>query len=426
MSTGILRGLLLLLLLLSGGRASLASASASLHRCPEAPLIDGQADAVWAEVPEWQLHNWRAGQPLLMETRARIMADDANLYFFVWCREVNLGEARTQERFGRHDAPVWNNGCVELFVDVKNDGRSYYQFVVDVHNGAADFWHFDPAAPQNPLDWNGYWQHAVGTYADGWTVEVAIPFASLDCPPGPLPYLGLNLSRVRRLAPFERSVLAPEANPLNATAKFLAYRDVARAIPAVLAEVEAGAAYIGRNVFRVRLRNQREVPLSGVVELTGRDQADGGERLREKAEVRLEANGSAELAIPYQVEAPGNLQMALTFVAGETRHFLQARNIMFRQVLEVNDLAPLGYAGEPRALYLRTYTAAASRELQVEIMGADGTCVARATYPQLAAEGFVRLPSAALPPGDYTVNLTLRHDASQSTSALPLKIINRL
>ncbi len=400
--------------------------AADLYKCQQKPLIDGQEDAAWQGASSWSLQNWRAGQPLLMETKSKIMYDDANLYFFVYCREVNLTEARSQEKFSRHDAPVWNNGCVEFFLDSKNDGRSYHQFVVDVHNDAAELWWYDPAAPLEPVQWNCYWEHAVGTYADGWTVEIAIPFISVHCQPGPIPYLGLNISRVRRIAPFERSVLATEGKHLNSTPHFLPFRNVQRAEPEVSAEIFPAEVYIGSNALRFRVLNHRAEPIEGAIELVGSDNTDARELFRETLKVRLEPGTPIELTTPYQVQIPGNIQLALYFLRDPERQFMQARNFIFRQTLEINELLPICYEGQQQPLYLRTFTDASTRKLRLEIFSLAGQRLAVSELEALPTQGFVKLPTEALPVGEYSVKITFTHNISQSETSLPLRIIPRL
>lgn len=400
--------------------------AAELYKCQPAPLIDGQEDAVWQGAQAWQLQGWRGGQEPVMGTRVKIMYDDANLYFFVYCREVNLTEARSQEKFDRHDAPVWNNGCVEFFVDTKNDGRSYHQFVVDVHNDAAELWFFDPEAPQVPVQWNCYWQHSVGSYADGWTLEVAIPFTSLHCPPGVVPHLGLNVSRVRRITPFERSVLATGSKHLNSTPHFLAFQDVQRSEPELSAEIMPAQVYIGSNTLALKLRNHRDDALAGELELCGSDSSDGRELFREVFPLQLAPGAEQELSIPYQVQSPGNIQLAVYFSHAGKRQFLQARNFQFRQTLELNDMQPICYQGQRHPLYLRTFTAAASRKLRLEIFSPGGQRLAVSELQSLPEQGFIMLPSEALPAGEYAVQITFIHDGSQSQASLPLRVIPRL
>ena len=400
--------------------------AAELYKCPSAPLIDGQEDAVWQGAATWQLRGWRGKPDPVMGTQVKIMYDDANLYFFAYCREVNLTEALSQEKFNRHDAPVWNICCVEFFIDTKNDGRSYHQFVVDIHNMTADLWFFDPEAPRVPLQWDCYWNHAVGTYDDGWTVEVAIPFNSLHCQPGVIPYLGLNISRPRTIAPFERGVLTTGSKHLNSTPHFLAFKDVQRLKPELSAEIMPAQVYIGSNALTLELSNLQDDTLAGELELCGSDNSNGRELFRKSLPFQLAPREKRELSIPYQVQIPGNIQMAVYFSCEGKKKFLQARNFYFRQTLEIGNPRPICYQGRQQPLYLRTFTAAASRKLRMEIFSPEGQRLAVSELQSLPVEGFILLPSEALPAGEYAVKIIFMHDDSQSEASLPLRVIPRL
>lgn len=400
--------------------------AAELYKCPSPPLIDGREDAVWQGATTWQLRGWRGKPDPVMGTQVKIMYDDANLYFFAYCREVNMTEALSQEKFNRHDSMVWYNCCVEFFVDTKNDGRSYHQFVVDIHNMAAELWFFDPEAPKVPLQWDSYWNHAVGTYDDGWTVEVAIPFNSLHCQPGIIPYLGINVSRPRTIVPFERGVLATGSKLLNSTPHFLAFKNLQRSKPDLCAEIAPTQVYIGGNALALELSNHQDDTLTGELELCASDNSNGRELFRKSLPLQLKPQEKRKLSIPYQMQNPGNIQMAVSFLRDGKKQFLQVRNFYFRQILEIGNPRPICYQGSQQPIYLRTFTAATSRKLRMEVFSLEGQRLAVSEMQSLPVQGFVLLPSEALPTGEYTVKLTFMHDDNQSESTLPLRVISKL
>jgi len=399
--------------------------AAELYKCSLPPLVDGVEEAIWQEAREFPLFNIKAGQPLVMETTARMMYDDQNLYAFVHCREVNLVEARDQMKYTRHDAPVWGNGCVEFFFDVRNDGRSYYQFIVDVHGATADLLHHDPDGPRKALEWNGFWRHAVGTSADGWTVEVAIPWRTLNMTPG-VQCLGLNISRVRRISPFERSTLAAGTPAISDLAFFPVIENIRLEAPEISAEIQPGAVFLGKNRMRLRIQNHTEAPVSGQLELVGTAVSKAEVVLRETLPLELKAGETRDVAVDYRSDTPGRVQVTANLIRDQAVQFLDVADYVFRQPIELNDLHPLVFAGEDHPVYVRIFTDAPEWTVDVNISDRQGNVCAATRNLSPSANAFLMLPTARLEPGDYNVKITLKHGTAISESDVPLTVIRRL
>jgi hypothetical protein len=77
----------------------------------------------------------------------------------------------------RRDGDVWSDDALEIFLDPGRTTNRYYQFIVNARGTQWDSLGRDPA-------WNGEWQAATCTTAsDHWSVEVAIPFATVGGAP---------------------------------------------------------------------------------------------------------------------------------------------------------------------------------------------------------------------------------------------------
>ncbi|MFA7172256.1 MAG: sugar-binding protein [Kiritimatiellia bacterium] len=398
--------------------------AAELYKCSSPPLIDGAEDTIWQEASVFPLFNIKADQPLVMETVARIMYDDQNLYAFVHCREVNLVEARDQMKYTRHDAPVWENGCVEFFLDVRNDGRAYYQFVVDVHGSAADLLRYDPDGPRKGIEWNGFWRRAVGTSADGWTVEVAIPWRSLNMTPSDQ-RLGLNISRVRRISPFERGTLAAGTSSISDLARFLIFENIRLEAPEVSAEIQPGAVFLGKNRMRLRVQNHTEAPVSGQLQLVGTAVAVAEVIMRENLPLELKAGETRDVAVDYRSDTLGRVQVTANLVQNQSVQFLDVADYVFRQPIELNDLHPLAFAGKDHPVYVRIFTDASEWTVDVTISDRQGSVCAVTENLRPSANAFLMLPTARLEPGDYSVRITLRHGGAISESDVPLTVIRQ-
>jgi len=398
--------------------------AAELYQCPEAPVIDGIEDPCWSQAEAFPLVDWKDGSPLHMKTVARIMRDNQSLYVFMHCREVNLVEARDQEKFNRHDAPIWNSNCVEFFFDVRNDGRAFYQFVVDIHNDAADLLHDDPESPSNAIDWNGFWRHAVGTYADGWTVEIAIPWSTLKMLTGQPVRLGMNISRPRRVAPFERGSLAPGEGGLCDFSQFLVFDNFSLEESELTADVLSSKVFLGSNRMTLRMRNHTAHNLVGQLELTG-TASDHREVLRMAVPLEMKANEERDVSVDYRIDESGQVMLTAGFIHDKERCFLAQADYIFRQPLEFNDPHLLVFAGEDHPVYVRIFSDAPSWTVDVEILDHLGERCAKTDTLSPPANAFLVLPTRQLAPGAYTVRILLKHGNNLSKNTMPLKVIPR-
>jgi len=149
--------------------------------CKEPPTVDGSdSDAAWkgAEVLD------ELGIPT-PPTRARFLYDDTALYLFVQCEsepgKLPQGERRERDHDLRKDESI--HFCVRP--DLRKDVE--YLFRLSVADSVFD-------ARNGDESWNADWAHAVRSGKDGWSAEVALPYAilGLDRPPG---RLGFNIGR---------------------------------------------------------------------------------------------------------------------------------------------------------------------------------------------------------------------------------------
>ena len=155
------------------------------------PVVDGKLDDV----------AWRSSQALsafltpdarsapMFPTEVRTAHDRQNLYLAFRCYEPNLPGlvVNVVER----DGQVWAEDSVELFIDTNLDRKSYYQFA------------FDPSAVVYDgigLDskWDGICEARTGREIDAWTLEVSIPWSTLQMvPPVPGQRIGFEVVRNR-------------------------------------------------------------------------------------------------------------------------------------------------------------------------------------------------------------------------------------
>src|SRR6202795_3580281 len=97
----------------------------------------------------------------------------------------------------RRDAnQIRRNDSFGVILDTFHDRRNGFLFYVTPIGGLADEWVTDERTPNT--DWNTVWDARTGRFANGWTVEIVIPFKSLRFTPGETQTWGINFRRIVR------------------------------------------------------------------------------------------------------------------------------------------------------------------------------------------------------------------------------------
>lgn len=137
--------------------------------------VDGVIDPA-----EWQgarhITDFRDTQPLTgapgsLPTEAWVLATPEGLA--VAFRAVQpAGVPRTLQKIQRDEQAQVDR--VNLMVDFEGDGRTGYNFMVSASNGINDA--VITNQTQFSTDWDGNWQHAASSDAEGWSAEMLIPW----------------------------------------------------------------------------------------------------------------------------------------------------------------------------------------------------------------------------------------------------------
>ncbi len=197
------------------GRAEEEAAKPLLVSRMSAPSLDGSVDeAEWvqaARVPQFRESN--AGGPASAGTHCHVGYDTENLYLAFVCAEPAMDKVAATD-FGKHDASLWNNECVEIFLDTAGDRVSFVHLIADILNQRFD------ALGADTYGYNPGWQSAVGRAANSWSVEIALPFSSLGVasPREGQAWTG-NLCRERKAEP-ELSAWQPTFGAFAAPGRF--------------------------------------------------------------------------------------------------------------------------------------------------------------------------------------------------------------
>lgn len=167
-------------------------------RAAEPPVIDGDlGDSAWASTP-WtdpfvDIEGDARPAPI-HRTRAKMLWDDAALYI-----AAELDEPHVWGTIREHDAVIFQDNDFEVFIDPDGDNHHYYEFEMNALNTGWDLFlakpYKDGGTAEDAFELAGL-RTAVavqGTLNDpsdtdqGWSVEIAIPWAAFDRPAGSVP-----------------------------------------------------------------------------------------------------------------------------------------------------------------------------------------------------------------------------------------------
>ena len=157
-----------------------------------APVIDGKLDdPAWASAARIsEFGHCRTGEAAPDLTDVRLCYDADCLYVAARCSEPNM-ERLTLKARGR-DSNVWLDDGIELFIDPRFDRQSEYQICVSASNVVYDSHDKDGS-------WNGTEKTAAVREAGAYTIEIAVPWATLGLVGGPKSgaAVGFNVARDR-------------------------------------------------------------------------------------------------------------------------------------------------------------------------------------------------------------------------------------
>jgi hypothetical protein len=156
--------------------------------------IDGHPEALWDDadsaVSFTQLEPAR-GSPSSRETVVKALQDDENVYFFFACQTLDREEPAA--RIQRRDQLDYSDDIITIVLDTYNDRRTAFMFQVNALGTLADAKINDDGKNVDYL-WDAEWKARSAVSDKQWTVEIAIPFQSIQFKPGTDAW-GVNFSR---------------------------------------------------------------------------------------------------------------------------------------------------------------------------------------------------------------------------------------
>ncbi|HEY3413706.1 MAG TPA: DUF5916 domain-containing protein [Armatimonadota bacterium] len=143
------------------------------------PTIDGTPDEdCWKDAPVVTGFTHDTG-PASVDTEVRMGYDDRAMYFAFVCHDPQPGSIRSGQR--KRNGNMSTDDTVSVGIDPKFDKTGAYWFITNpVGTQAEDI----PGGSASKVEWRGDWSAASKVTAEGWTAEMAIPFAILRYPRG--------------------------------------------------------------------------------------------------------------------------------------------------------------------------------------------------------------------------------------------------
>jgi hypothetical protein len=383
-------------------------------------VIDGKLDdAAWATAPEYTGFE-KAGLrervpiPAEVQTSFRVLCDRDRVYFGIRCLEPAMDQL-TVHAADQHDAAMWSDDDVELFLDPVGDRSEYYQFAINSRGTQVDLYCIERGNTQKA--YSAIWQ-AEAFQGDGfWSVEVSLPFAALfhRASSSWAENWAFSLSRTRTPKPRYFSQFSP-GNKYHDVDSFgtLGPLPVDRGRFNLFADSASFSLRPAEKGFQVtpslRIENRGDMPVSGTLRLTV---LAAGQPSVETA-LSLPAKGTAMPTLPaFALAAEGKYPVLVEVVDGAGTPVLAARfDEWFRYGPLVLKVTEPNY----RNCIYPSQTVTAIRGTMTIVIPTDGQdVVARVSLAgtnslprvfetdQLGPEVAFEIDADHLPVGDYTL-----------------------
>jgi len=385
------------------------------------PTLDGRLDdPCWNQalaLTEFHLLGTAAASPAadLPATRALLAWDAQALYVAFDCREPLAATLVT--KVSEPDGPVWSDDSVEIFLDPAGTREGFVQIAV---NAAGTLMDGIQCGLPGKLDltWDTGAAVAGNRAAEGWTVELAIPWAGLPLT-APQADWTFHLARNRRVAGQHLTSLSSVLNGFGDVGRF----DVLRGInlPERLLSVKAvelGPGFLGTNLARVTVRNagERVARATAALSWAGTEMATPAGQ----AQVDVQPGAEAVLELPWE-RTPADAARQTVLVATVSVGDLRLRRVERR--LEplpeaIGQIAPrvfLMEADRPVVLPVPIRVGEASQRglvLEWQAFDPSGSLAGRGLTTVRTPEAVVRLYWNRWNAGRYALRFSLRNEAT--------------
>jgi len=160
--------------------------------------LDGVLDEeIWSRIEpitDFRQFEPGNGDPSSERTEVRICYDGKNLYFGI--RAFDSEPGKLIRSVYTRDGDMSTDDSFIIAIDSNNDNRTGYSFEMNLLGARTDM-EFTEITAYNP-NWNAIWDYRVRTDAQGYTLEVVIPFFILRFAAAEEVEMGLGMTRTIR------------------------------------------------------------------------------------------------------------------------------------------------------------------------------------------------------------------------------------
>ena len=184
-----------LFLVFSGVHSGSNSKKATAVRTPVAPRIDGVLrEDEWNLAPpitDFLQHDPLEGEAPTQRTEVRILYDNEALY--IGWKLYDPEPDKIVARLARRDDQV-ESDFVSVRIDSYHDHQTAFEFTVNAAGVRTDILQFNDGTDED-ASWDVVWQTETAITADGWSVEMKIPFKVLRFSEDEIQEWGMQLVR---------------------------------------------------------------------------------------------------------------------------------------------------------------------------------------------------------------------------------------
>jgi hypothetical protein len=196
-----LAGAVLFVLASAGGQVTAADdKSITAVRLIQSVRLDGVLDdADWERAQPasgFVQSDPEEGAPSTERTEVRVLFDEHNLYFGVYCYDSQPDEIIVNDL--RRDFDSYESDVFGVMIDPLHDLRNGFTFFTNAAGALNDSQGLNDGRMVD-RNWDGIWHVATRRNGDGWSAEIVVPFRTLGFRSGAHSTMGVNFKRrIRR------------------------------------------------------------------------------------------------------------------------------------------------------------------------------------------------------------------------------------
>jgi len=295
----------------------------SLRATDSPPTIDGDlSDPCWEKAEKIEsFKRWKEDIPASVQTRAALLRDEKNLYVGIWCDEPEMDRVRAVKT--RRDDNVHRDDCVEVFLDTNRDRRTHLQFIVNTLGTVQDVKRSEAgdefASLHNNVSWDARWEARVRKQEGMWTVELLLPFSSLELTSETQPVWGLNICRENHKLQEYSAWAYPDGRFDTATPRFGLLKGVPREILSAycidISDMRTEPLDLIGGLYRIDFNLKNETGNNGTYRVRISVQTPSGRVLSREKEARVLKNGTRRVVfqdLPLTSQGSENGMYSLT------------------------------------------------------------------------------------------------------------------